>query len=283
MKNNTINKINLETLNHYATLYKNNMMQTKAVILYFHGGGLLYGDREDLPKAHIEKFCENNYAILAFDYKLAPKYKLPEIVSDVISSINWYLDNRLSLFESELPYFLWGRSAGAYLSLLAAKENYRENPHGVLSYYGYAFMEDSWADIPNEHYNKLPKVDETVVDNILNKEGESINNRYALYVYARQTSNWLSLMYNQAIKYLLLNYSLRVGVDQKKYPPIFLTHSFNDPDVPCQESKSIHESFPNSELFLLASDEHDFDRFEDKTITIELLERSLKFLNNLCQ
>ena len=281
MKNNTIEKTNIKILNkQYATLYKNNKVETKSVILYFHGGGLLYGDRNDLPETHIEKFCENNYAILSFDYRLAPKYKLPDIISDIISSINWYIDNRYNLFKSELPYFLWGRSAGAYLSLLAAREDYREKPLGILSYYGYGFMEDNWANTPNPHYCKLPKVEEKIMNDILNKEDESINNRYALYVYARQSGNWFSLIYNEKVKYLLLNYSLRVGVDPKKYPPIFLTHSFYDPDVPCQESRSIHELFPNSELFLVSSDEHDFDRFEEKSSTAELLQKSLDFLND---
>lgn len=280
MKKNTIEKINFKISNHqYATLYKNNNIETKGVILYFHGGGLLYGDRNDLPRTHIEKFCDNNYAILTFDYRLAPKYKLPDIIADIIYSINWYIDNRYNLFKSELPFFLWGRSAGAYLSLLAAREDYRENPLGILSYYGYGFMEDNWANTPNPHYSKLPILDEKIVNDILNKEDESINNRYALYVYARQSGNWLSLIYDQSIKYLLLNYSLRVGVNLKKYPSIFLTHSFNDLDVPCHESKSIHELLPNSELFLVPSDEHDFDRFQEKSITIELLEKSLSFLN----
>lgn len=266
--------------NRHATLYKNNQTETRAVILYFHGGGLISGDRNDLPESHIEKFCNNNYAIITFDYRLAPKYKLPDILSDIISSINWYINSRYNLFDTKLPYFLWGRSAGAYLSLLAAREDYRENPLGILSYYGYGFMEDNWAKSPSPFYNMLPKLDKKIVDDILNNEDASITKRFTLYLYARQSGNWLSLIFGEPFKQLLLNYSLRVGVDPKKYPPIFLTHSLNDSDVPYHESKSIHESFPNSELFLVASDVHDFDRFEEKAITTQLLEKSIQFLNN---
>lgn len=283
MKNNKYEIISLKISNYQnATIYKNKEIRPKAVLLYFHGGGLLYGDRNDLPDMHLEKFYEKNYAIIAFDYRLAPEYKLPDILSDVISSINWYLDNRHNLFGSDIGYFLWGRSAGAYLSLLAAREKYRENPLGILSYYGYGLLEDFWATTSNSYYNKFPKLDEKSINDILDTEDASINNRYGLYVYARQSGNWLSLIYDEPFKYLLLKYSLRVFDNSSDYPPVFLTHSFYDPDVPCDESRSIHRLIPKSELFLVSSDVHDFDRYTDKSSTIELLERSLNFLDSNC-
>lgn len=280
MEKNILEKFDLKVNNHkYASFYMSKHVKPKAVLLYFHGGGLLYGDRNDLPNSHIEKFCQNHYAIIAFNYKLAPKYKLPEIISDVVSSINWYIGNRHEFFKADIPYFLWGRSAGAYLCLMAAREKYQENPRGILSYYGYGFLEDLWATTPNSYYSKFPKLDKNLINDILNQSDESINNRYALYVHARQSGTWLSLIYDQPIKYLLLKYSLRVFDNSMDYPPVFLTHSFYDPDVPCSESKSINELLPNSELFLVSSDVHDFDRHEEKSITIELIERSLDFLN----
>ena len=36
-----------------ATIYKETTVTTKAKIFYFHGGGLLYGFRKDLPEEHI--------------------------------------------------------------------------------------------------------------------------------------------------------------------------------------------------------------------------------------
>lgn len=37
----------------HATIYKETTVTTKAKIFYFHGGGLLYGFRKDLPEKHI--------------------------------------------------------------------------------------------------------------------------------------------------------------------------------------------------------------------------------------
>ena len=55
-----------------VTRYTDSSFPTKARILYFHGGGLLYGSREDLPMLHISRLTQAGYEILAFDYPLAP-------------------------------------------------------------------------------------------------------------------------------------------------------------------------------------------------------------------
>lgn len=36
-----------------VTVYFDDQVTLKASILYFHGGGFLYGSREDLPELHI--------------------------------------------------------------------------------------------------------------------------------------------------------------------------------------------------------------------------------------
>ena len=104
-----------------ATVYTDSDTPVKAAIIYFHGGGLLYGRRKDLPRPHLNTLTQAGYAIIAFDYPLAPAAKLEMIMNDVESSIQYYIDHSDELIKSpkssegSLPYFLWGRSAGAYL------------------------------------------------------------------------------------------------------------------------------------------------------------------------
>ena len=111
-----------------ATVYTDSDTPVKAAIIYFHGGGLLYGRRKDLPRPHLNTLTQAGYAIIAFDYPLAPAAKLEMIMNDVESSIQYYIDHSDELIknpkssEGSLPYFLWGRSAGAYLCLLAAEK-----------------------------------------------------------------------------------------------------------------------------------------------------------------
>ena len=105
-----------------ATVYSDTDVTLKACILYFHGGGLLYGQRDDLPPLHIERMTKAGYVIVSYDYPLAPAAKLDMILDDVCSSIAHYVEHPGLYCEGELPFYLWGRSAGAYLCLLAAAQ-----------------------------------------------------------------------------------------------------------------------------------------------------------------
>ena len=62
-----------------ATVYTDSDTPVKAAIIYFHGGGLLYGRRKDLPRPHLNTLTQAGYAIIAFDYPLAPAAKLEMI------------------------------------------------------------------------------------------------------------------------------------------------------------------------------------------------------------
>ena len=73
-----------------ATVYHEDSVSPKAVLLYFHGGGLLYGNREDLPEKHLRTFTEKGYVLAAMDYPLAPAVTLPGILEDVLDSVNRY-------------------------------------------------------------------------------------------------------------------------------------------------------------------------------------------------
>ena len=94
-----------------AIIYFDQKITPKACILYFHGGGLLYGHKDDLPEGHLRLLTQAGYRIISFDYPLAPAAKLPLILDDVRSSIHHFLDHPEAYGADSLPYFLWGRSA----------------------------------------------------------------------------------------------------------------------------------------------------------------------------
>ena len=57
-------------------------------IVYLHGGGLLFGTRDDLPAYHLEQLTRAGFRVLALDYPLAPNAKLPQIPEDILCSVN---------------------------------------------------------------------------------------------------------------------------------------------------------------------------------------------------
>lgn len=261
-----------------ATIYTDTDVPVRSCILYFHGGGLLYGDRRDLPALHLQTLTEAGYAVIAFDYPLAPAAKLERVFQDVCDSITTWLQECPSRFGQALPYILWGRSAGAYLALLAAaKGTFAYPPAAVLSYYGYGFLCDGWFDSPSAYYRALPAVPETCLEAIpqdLHAQGD-LDTHYSVYVYARQTGTWADLLYEGRRKYFFLDYSLRTC---DSLPcPLFCAHSIQDPDVPYNEFLELCSRY-HAQRFIASTNMHDFDRNETNAFTGRLLEATLKFL-----
>ncbi len=283
-----------------ATIYQNPGVISRACILYFHGGGLLYGSRCDLPKLHLEQFTSAGFPVIAFDYPLAPACDLKAIVQDVIDSVNTYLADP-DLFDlkepgaKSLPYILFGRSSGAYLALCAAaslgKHDFpvpddlpvlKKAPAGVLSYYGYGFLEDLWYETPSSYYRTLPAVSEAILNALPSDphtEGP-LDTHYSAYVYARQSGKWKSLFYHDREKFFLLYYSLRLCSELPC--PLFCAHSTGDTDVPFAEFQKLTEKF-HANRFIASGSQHDFDRNTDSSQTKELLKETINYLNTILQ
>ena len=195
-----------------VVLYDNPDVVPKACILYFHGGGLLYGHSDDLPRTHLERLTSTGYPVASFEYPLAPAADLRMILSSVTYSINHYLCHPEQYVSHKLPYVLFGRSAGAYLCLIAAAHGVlAEKPAGILSYYGYGFLCDNWFETKSSYYASLPAVSENCLKAIpseIHTSGD-LDTHYSVYVYARQTGKWKSLIYKGREKFFYLDYSLR--------------------------------------------------------------------------
>ena len=262
-----------------VTFYRETSVPTKACIYYFHGGGLLYGNRKDLPELHVQKLTQAGYAILACDYPLAPGMKLAGIMEDVVSTINQAPELIERHFGLSFPYYLWGRSSGAYLVLVAAGlGKLTKKPAGIISYYGYGFLCDNWYGTPSRFYQKLPPVPESCLDAIppLAHATGDLDTHYSVYVYARQTGKWKDLIYEGREKFFFTDYSLRLCTSLPC--PLFCAHSVGDPDVPFSEFTEICNRY-NPKRFVAAANEHDFDRHVEDPFTEKLLDATVDFLN----
>lgn len=274
---------NEEQLELEATLYKNNSIDSKGIILYFHGGGLVMGSRKDLPRYHIERLTSSGYPILSFDYRLAPEANFDQILSDVLDGIEYFINNKEKLGFKDLPYFLWGRSAGAYLALLAFSKGLSLKPQGIISFYGYGFTVDSWYNKPSQFYLKYPKLDEKNIRfSVENTYISSaiIQKRFPLYLYSRQSGKWLDIITGGKEEEFLKKHSFLNLPAKINFPPTLLVHATGDGDVPYEESQNLSSIIKNSSLLTFHLDEHDFDRNEDSLCTEDLLNRTIEFLDS---
>lgn len=248
------------------------MRNRRIAIFYLHGGGLLYGERDDLPKPYINRFLDAGYTLICSDYPLAPESPLPDIVDAVFETWRSTIALPLSTGEYE-GYFLFGRSAGAYLSLLLAREiSHREQgnllkPFGVLDFYGYHTVLDNSFSMPAKAYVSLPDVPRFQVDRLASSNCAIVTSgpkaiRYALYVHARQHQGaWLDLMGldGTAPNRTPEAWSLS-DEDISRLPPLFITSSSGDEDIPFRLSKELSKKASGAVMKPVYYLPHDFDR-----------------------
>ena len=102
-----------------ASVYRAPQNRKNKAILYLHGGGLLYGSKKDLPSMYIHLLQEAGYDLIALDYPLAPEASLSDILDCLQQGLDWFKHNALSTLQlTSTDYFLFGRSAGAFLCLV---------------------------------------------------------------------------------------------------------------------------------------------------------------------
>lgn len=259
-------------------------------VLYFHGGGLLCGGRRDLPSVYQTMFLNNGYDLLAFDYPLAPEYSVSSIRKACLFCAGWFLDHYSDILGlSSSDYFLFGRSAGAYLSVMTAAsvcgtkevpQAYKK-PLGLLLFYGYySLLVPEFAKENGYYKSSFPPVRRE--DALLAAENSPIfdmpnSPRMLLYIYARQTGEWTSFLGSDED----LTASSLSEEELRSLPPAFLTASSMDQDVPFGISKRMSRLIPGSRFFPVYNLEHDFDRDTAKAEGRQAYEECFRWMESV--
>ena len=89
------------------------------VIVFFHGGALLYGDKS-YGKDIAIGLVERGYGLVSANYRLSPNHSHPSHVNDAAEATAWVIDNIDSYGGDSDNVFIAGHSAGAYLAALVA-------------------------------------------------------------------------------------------------------------------------------------------------------------------
>ena len=245
-----------------ATVWRPEQEGGACAVLYLHGGGLLYGERDDLPKPYVDLFLSRGYQLWCMDYPLAPETPLPTIASVLVGEWAWFAEQVMARGAKKLLVF--GRSAGAYLALLLTKRLAARpdlpQPAAVIDFYGYHDLSDQFLSEPSATYVKYPQVSKGVAQKLVHQEPvvcASKEERFSLYVYARQSGAWRELLgvSDGDVAGLSLG-----DEDVAKLPPVFFAASTGDGDVPYATSKRLSRRAPKAKMFTAYNLEHDFDR-----------------------
>ena len=263
-----------------ATFYRATLKDYRAPILYLHGGGLMFGDRNDLPTEYIEQLTEAGYGILALDYLLAPESKLEVILANLQQSIDWFLaESAETLHVPSSDYYVMGRSAGGYLALYAGGHA-AQRPLGVISLYGYFNLNEAAFNVPSRHFLTYQKVSDQMLRLLIQKQplaSAPMQERFPLYLAARQRGDWMSRL--TTLPSDAKNFSL-TKAQLAELPRTFIAAATGDQDVPVRQSKLLANYVPDSQLVLVDSDEHDFDRTQIETHGLPVYRQLVEWLLN---
>lgn len=105
-----------KTENHLLDIYySKDKKKPLPVIISVHGGGWVYGNKESY-----QFYCMNlanyGFAVVNFNYRLAPKYKFPAALEDVNSVFHWVKKNSEKYQFDLNNLFVVGDSAGAQIA-----------------------------------------------------------------------------------------------------------------------------------------------------------------------
>lgn len=248
-----------------------------STIIYLHGGGLILGDKEDLPQTYREQLNNAGHHLLLLDYPLAPEADLTLIHATLAQALDWFLEHYQDDLKLSSPdYYLFGRSAGAYLALLLSHKCPSMHQKGIISFYGFSDLRLPELSEPNAYYQSfpvpkrsLPELSETVL------VSASVQSRYPLYIHYRQTGTWLNAFLKQP--QLRVQYSLSTD-DLAHLPRTFITASTTDKDVPFSASEHLAAHILDATFHPVENQYHDFDRDENNPIAKEVYAHLIDWL-----
>ena len=89
------------------------------VIVYFHGGALLMGNKS-WGKDIGYKVAESGIGLVSVNYRLSPDFQHPAHLNDAAAATAWVINNIEAYGGNPQKVYVGGHSAGAYLAALLA-------------------------------------------------------------------------------------------------------------------------------------------------------------------
>ncbi|MEH7375185.1 alpha/beta hydrolase [Neobacillus drentensis] len=256
------------------------------VIVYIHGGGLVWGTREEISEEMIKLYNDNGFAVFSIDYRLAPETKLPEILEDVQDALQWLKSEGPQEFSIDPKRIaVVGSSAGGFLALCTG--SFTHKPRAIVSFYGYGDIIGKWASNPSSFYLQKDNVPKELARRLISDQvitEASIDQRFLYYLYARQQGVWIQeitginpIMHKDA----LLKFCPKQNITSD-YPPTLLLHGTKDEDVPYEQSVFMRGALikekVETRLITIPNGEHVFDKDFDNPVIQSAFKQVIEFL-----
>ena len=238
-----------------------------AVVIWLHGGALIFGDRGMLPVEQRDRYLRSGFAVVPIDYRLAPETQLGGILDDLDAAHAWLHRDGASLGLDPRRLVLVGHSAGGYLALMAGTR-FQPRPRALVSYYGYGDVAGEWYSRPDPTYLSYESVSAEAAEGAVGREPlvrGDVSRRLDYYRYVRQRGLWPKLVtgHDPDGEPSAFDPFCPIRNVSADYPPTFLVHGACDEDVPHARSVEMAGALDvqgvRNELIVLPGRGHMFD------------------------
>jgi len=271
--------------NIHADVYRPADKMSRPVILWLHGGALIWGSRTSIPKEQITRYVREGFIVVAIDYRLAPETKLPAILDDLKDAYTWIRSKGPGLFQADPSRIaVVGHSAGGYLTLMAGFLM-DSPPRALVSFYGYGDIGGKWYNQPDPYYSRQPAISKAEADGAV---GDVVlteapyGKRWPFYLYCRQQGRWVQEVVGEQTS---LERFCPVRHVTQGFPPTLFLHGDKDTDVPYEQSVQMAGELKDNgvvhELIILPDRGHAFEKFGEglnDPVVADAFERAIRFL-----
>jgi acetyl esterase/lipase len=261
----------------------------RPVVVWLHGGALINGHRQSVPKWLLESCRTNDHVLVSIDYRLAPETQLPEVIRDVEDALAWVAHQGPELFQADAKHIgVVGGSAGGYLTLTMGFRA-KPRPQALVSLWGYGDLVGAWYSQPSPHpvHHRIKMSAEEARRQVAGKPISDARDRQgdggAFYQHCRQTGGWPRAVsgwdpHQEPAKFYPFMALKNVT---KEFPPTLLIHGDQDTDVPYEQSELMAAEFQRHqvphELVRVAGAEHGLAGADPKKVA-EVYARATEFL-----
>ncbi len=233
------------------------------VVFFCHGGGWISGFRNQPNNVSWCKYlASKNLAAVSIDYRYGYKNTMEDILSDYTDALEYLKENHEALSIDKDKIVLMGLSAGGHLSLLYStyytkmdNKEKMEGIRGVVAYYAPTDLRD-----------------------IFKADNKSIFSRFA----TKKT-----LKADPEEKEEIYRYYSPISYLSKNMIPCLLVHGKEDQVVPFSSSLKFAQKLKEYNIkydFLVhKKGEHSFDTRRNDITTVNILEKTTRFIRKLVE
>lgn len=120
------------------------------VLVYFHGGGLVNGDKA--KAVFYEELQQRGIAVISANYRMYPEAAFPDFLTDAATVVAWAYAN-MGEYGEVTDLFVGGSSAGGYITQMLCFDKKYLMHHGIDPDAVSGYVMD--AGQPTTHFNVL--------------------------------------------------------------------------------------------------------------------------------